>query len=208
MDGARLKAVRLQLGLTQEAVAAATGYTDRLVRKLENGGPVNYQTLNDFISYYRLMLSRVGTSSLEPDISFQTLSMQPEPERETIVRNWFEQAYNQRNVDYVAEVFHPDVSLIAEGQVLQGSEVITQRVAAVLAGFDPLQIEVESLFTQENTVIAYWHVTKTHSGSFFGIPPTGRTISIRGSSMAAFQGNKIIEVRDHWDVQDLIAKLT
>ncbi|EAQ82269.1 hypothetical protein DSM3645_01105 [Blastopirellula marina DSM 3645] len=208
VDGARLKSIRLQLGLTQETVATATGYTDRLVRKLENGGPVNCQTLNDFITYYKMILSRVGTPALERDICFQTLSVQPDSDREAIVRKWFEQAYNQRSLDCVNEVFHPDVLLIAEGQMLQGSEEITKRVAAVLAGFDPLHLEVESVFSQENIVITYWRATKTHAGPFLGIQPTGRTVSIRGNSMAKFQGDKIIEVRDHWDVQDLLAKLT
>ncbi|PQO40838.1 ester cyclase [Blastopirellula marina] len=203
VDGDRLRKFRHTVNLTQEEAGARSGYTERLIRKLERGGPVQLQTVKDVLETYSLLSEEIRKFPLEL-ILLHRNSKPPE----ILARNWFDQVFNGRDLDAIDVLMHPEVVLIAEGETRIGRDVIRQRVGAILAGFNPLHIEIENIFTGPDHVVAYWSVTKTHVGEFLGIPPTGKTITLRGSSYAKFANDQIIEGRDHWDVQDLVQKLT
>jgi len=49
VDGTKIKSLRENLRLTQEEIAARLGCLDRLVRKLERGGPVSRKTVDAFV---------------------------------------------------------------------------------------------------------------------------------------------------------------
>lgn len=90
---------------------------------------------------------------------------------------------------------------------LAGRAEVRQRVERVLSGFDPLRLTVERMFPQDMVVIVYLKIDKKHSGDFLGISPTGRRASNRGNSMAQFRKGKIVEFREHWDIQELLHQL-
>lgn len=201
VHGDRLRAFRQAVKLTQEEAANRSGYTDRLIRKLERGGPVNLQTLRDVLDAYSELSAEIRAVHLE-----ELIIQHRTPEQ--LIREWFERVFNQREFSAIDELMHPNVELFAEGETRHGREVIRQRIAALLGAFQPLKITVESIVTGPDHVVAYWHVVKTHSGEFLGIPATDKEVELRGSSYARFVNEQIIEARDHWDVQDLIQKLT
>ena len=203
VDGDKLKSLRHALGLTQEQAAARAGYTDRLIRKLERGGPVSPQTVRDMAEAYAAAVPK-GASLTPQDLMVAT----PAAELERLVRTWFHRAYNERDLAVIAEMMHPDIVLHSEGATRQGREVIEQRVSLVLGAFQPLQLTVEKVICEKDHAVAYWSVVKTHVGDFLGIPATGKEVTLMGSSWARFEQGLIVEVRDHWDVQDLIQKLT
>ena len=203
VDGERLRKFRHTVGLTQEEAAARSGYTERLIRKLERGGPVQLQTVKDVLEAYAQLSAEIRTYPLEL-ILLHPNSQTPEK----LIRNWFERVFNQRDLAAIDELMHTEVVLFAEGETRMGRQTIRERVAAILRGFDPLHIEIENIIAGPDHGVAYWHVEKTHVGEFLGIPATGKTVTLRGSSYAKFANDQIIEGRDHWDVQDLVQKLT
>jgi len=203
VDGRRLKQLRKALGWTQETVALKAGYTDRLIRKLERGGPVAARTLRDVLDAYREHEAEIHVAALETFVV--GLSSH---DLEYMIRSWFERAFNQRDVQVVDELIHENVVLYAEGQTLIGRDHLRQRVNGLLAAFDPLQITVENVLLDGNTTVAYWTVRKKHIGEFLGIPPTQKWASLKGSSLTVFESGQIIQARDHWDVQHLIDQLS
>lgn len=52
VDGEQLRQLRKVIGWTQAAAANRTGYTERLIRKMEKGGPIERQTLRRVIDIY------------------------------------------------------------------------------------------------------------------------------------------------------------
>ncbi|WP_436716731.1 protein kinase [Roseiconus lacunae] len=126
---------------------------------------------------------------------------------EGLVREWFDQIFNHRNVEVIDRIAAPDIALFAEGETRRGREVIHHRIATLLAAFDPMHLTIEEIYVSGTTVVAFWHVRKRHVGEFLGIAPTHRWVDLRGSSKATFHGEQMVSSRDHWDVQDLIRKL-
>jgi transcriptional regulator with XRE-family HTH domain len=70
VNGERLQALRLQAGLTQEELAAKTGYSDRLIRKAEASGPLRFTTIADLAA---------AISSPTLTVTTDDLVLSPEP---------------------------------------------------------------------------------------------------------------------------------
>ncbi len=207
IDGMRVRSLRHLTNLTQEEIAARVGYSVRLIRKLENGGRVRRSTVVDVITLFQELLGS-GVHADTLPASVDELIVDQEQSIADLSRIWFDRAYNQRDLTIINDLMHKDVRLFAEGRELEGRDVIIQRVGMVLQAFSPLKLSVDNLSVDRDVVIAHWSVVKTHIGEFLGIPATGRTVQVSGCSMAKFKDDWIVEVRDHWDVQNLIDLLT
>lgn len=202
VDPMAMRRIRLGLGLTQAEAGRCSGYGERLIRKIETDGKASRQSLADLIQAYNELSSDQTAYKLdEITLTFSRT------EQERIVREWFQRVFNERDLTMIDELMASNVVLHAEGETRVGREVIHSRVSGLLAAFNPLQITVDKVLADGDYTVSYWTVVKTHVGEFLGIPPTGRTVTIRGSSMVRFQDRQIVEALDHWDVQDLILQL-
>ncbi|APZ90891.1 putative ester cyclase [Fuerstiella marisgermanici] len=206
VDGRRLKEIRHALGWTQQVAANKSGYTDRLIRKLERGGPVATDTLKDILDTYRESQPQ-GSQPRLPQ-SDQLVVRYSNPQVEGLTRSWFKRAFNKRDLSVIDDLMHERVLLYAEGSTLRGRAPIRQRISAIHMAFNPLELTVENVLVDGNSAVAYWSVRKKHVAEFLGIPATHRWVSLKGSSLAVFRDRQIVEARDHWDVQHLVEQLT
>ena len=99
--------------------------------------------------------------------------------------------------DFVDRAAGPGEPVDREGQM--------QVVAAFGRAFPDGQATVEDLVAEGNTVVLRWSFTGTHRGDFFGIPPTGKRVTIRGVDWYHMAGGRITEI---WDVIDEVGLLT
>jgi steroid delta-isomerase-like uncharacterized protein len=70
---------------------------------------------------------------------------------------------------------------------------------AMHASFSGLHVTVEDQVAEGDKVVTRKTYHGTHTGDFFGIPATGRTISFEVIDILRFQDGKIT---DHWNVVD------
>ncbi len=107
---------------------------------------------------------------------------------------------NEGRLDLVNESnFSKDLVLYTEPQHIVGLEAARAYYAQFLQGFSDIQFTVNEIFGQGNKLVKYWTFEGTHSGAFFGIPPTGRRIVLSGSTIAYFSDGKIAGERDFMD---------
>jgi steroid delta-isomerase-like uncharacterized protein len=92
----------------------------------------------------------------------------------------------------------------ASGQAA-GAAGVKAKVAALREGFPDLRFTLEEIVGEDEIVAARYHWRGTHRGSFLGIPPTGKTILVRGMDFYRLRDEKIVE---HWDVVDDLGMLT
>ena len=52
-----------------------------------------------------------------------------------------------------------------------------------------------------------WTVSATHRGEFFGIPPTGKPVRVRGMTWHRFRDGRLVEGWDSWNVGGLVQQL-
>ena len=74
----------------------------------------------------------------------------------------------------------------------------------MLAGFPDYQTIIDDLVAEGDKVAARITMSGTHTGSFMGIPPTGKRISFTGMYVARVDDGKIVE---HWGEEDSVSLL-
>jgi predicted ester cyclase len=76
--------------------------------------------------------------------------------------------------------------------------------ATLWGGFPDLTIDIEDMVAEGDSVV--WRITAkgTHSGSFQGIPPTGKAVAFGAHYTFHFQNGKIVE---RWSTLDRLALL-
>ncbi len=67
------------------------------------------------------------------------------------------------------------------------------------SAFPDIQIEIMQQVAEGNRVVTYIASKGRHNGAFYGIPPTGKTISTSVIRIDRVQDGKIAE---HWSVSD------
>jgi steroid delta-isomerase-like uncharacterized protein len=110
-------------------------------------------------------------------------------------------AWNARDAKAVAAAFHED-GVYRDPGVPDGLDpVATGGYAAGLwSAFPDLSFSVEDVTADaEGRVWARWQMTGTNSGPFFGLPPTGRPISVPGADLVRVRGDRVAEVQGFFD---------
>ena len=77
--------------------------------------------------------------------------------------------------------------------VLRNAEAIRHHVNGWLGGFPDLHFDVEQIFAEADHVVSLCVMQGTHTGAWFGVGPTGKTVSIRLIVIHRIREGKIAE---------------
>lgn len=125
-------------------------------------------------------------------------------ENKQIVRR-YQEIYNSNNLDSLSEVVAEDLLTpkimpgIPSG--IGGAKAAHQ---IMLAGFPNYQTVIEDMIAEGDKVAARITMSGTNTGSFMGIPPTGKHITFTGIYIARIANGKIVE---HWGEEDGVSLL-
>ena len=126
-----------------------------------------------------------------------------------IVRRLFEELWNKGNLSLADELFtpnyeHHDASSPDFGR---GPESEKKRAALYRTAFPDLQLTIEDIIAEDETVMARWSCRGTHKGDLSGIAPTGKQFNISGVTIARLANGKMAEGWVNWDAQGLMQQL-
>ncbi len=76
---------------------------------------------------------------------------------------------------------------------LSGPAEYTDTVKSLRNAFADLNYEEKEIYSDNNTVIGYYVVSGTHTGTFFAFPPTGRKFRYNAIHTHRFENGKVIE---------------
>jgi steroid delta-isomerase-like uncharacterized protein len=133
--------------------------------------------------------------------------MSTERENEARLRYWFEEVWNKKQPQLIAELFAPDSvahGMGPNGTDLRGPEAFRKAYDLFTAAFSDLHVTVERTVASGDTVACLLRCEVTHGGDHLGIPATGQRVNFPVMTMARFQDGKIVE---GWNVLDLLAAL-
>jgi steroid delta-isomerase-like uncharacterized protein len=92
---------------------------------------------------------------------------------------------------------YEDVTL---GAINRGKAEVKSFANAVFAAFPDLRIQLTSGFIAGNWAGAEWTMSGTHKGNLPGLPATGRSFAVRGSTICELKAGKIKRNSDYWDM--------
>ena len=73
-----------------------------------------------------------------------------------------------------------------------------------LRAFPDLRFVEEEIVVQDNRAVLVWTAHGTHGGKLMRIPPTGRKIAVRGTSVLTVEDGKVTRGLYVWDVAGLL----
>jgi len=103
--------------------------------------------------------------------------------------------------------FTKDVVMHAAPSDVVGIDSARAYYANFLTGFSTIQFTIKDVFWQDNKLVKHWNFKGTHTGNFFGIPATGKKVSLDGVTLVRMSNGKIAEERDFFDNMDFMTQL-
>jgi len=116
-------------------------------------------------------------------------------ENKAIVRRFYEEVFNKKNLAYVDEFIAPGGIDHGLPPGLSGIEGTRSFIGMYLAAFPDLHMTFDDLVAEGDRVVIRWTCRGTHLGELQGIPPTGRPIVVTGIEINRMEGGKSVE---HW----------
>jgi steroid delta-isomerase-like uncharacterized protein len=117
----------------------------------------------------------------------------------------FAEAVNTGNLDLFKEVVAPENidHDPAPGQVA-GPEGYRMFFSEMRIAFPDLNVALETMVADEQSLAFAYTLTGTHDGLLMGIAPTGKKIKIRGLQISRFKDGKMVE---RWGSSDELGML-
>jgi steroid delta-isomerase-like uncharacterized protein len=122
-----------------------------------------------------------------------------------LYRRWIDEAWTTGNVDVLDDMHTPD---FFDHSGLPGVSPDTvgmkQFIAGLHAAFPDLAITIEDMVAEGDRLVGRWVMTGTNTGSFNGMPATGRPVTLSGFDLLRVEGDRFAEV---WAVADIAGML-
>jgi steroid delta-isomerase-like uncharacterized protein len=114
--------------------------------------------------------------------------------------------WNAHDLDKVTALYADDYEEedVANKEIQRGKAAVRRTLSFYLRAFPDLQIEADEIVIQRDCVALSWIITGTHRGTMMNIPPTGRTVRIRGVSLLTVANGRLQRARRIWDLAGLL----
>ncbi|HEY6541361.1 MAG TPA: ester cyclase [Ktedonobacteraceae bacterium] len=123
------------------------------------------------------------------------------------IRRWVEVAWNNGNLAIADEVYSTDYLLHDPAGPIHGPEALKQFVATFQTAYPDIHATIEDMIAEGNKVVWRYTVRGTHHGSFMGIAPTGKSITLTGILISRFADDKVVEDWNNYDALGMMQQL-
>jgi len=103
----------------------------------------------------------------------------------------------------VEAIFHVPGHL----EPLRGPQGYLSIIGMMRNGFPDIQWTLEELIAEQDKVAARFTMRGTHDGMFFGVPPSGKKISVQAMNFYRFSDGKIVDERGQPDLLGLLQQI-
>ena len=130
-------------------------------------------------------------------------------ENKAIVRRYFQEILDGGNLDLVDEIFEPQYILHdpSSPQEVRGVEGTKRFVGMFRSAFPDIAHSIEDQIAEGDKVVTRLRARATHTGDLMGIPPTGKGVTIEGTSIWRIADGKSGECWFNYDALGLMRQL-
>lgn len=123
-----------------------------------------------------------------------------------VIEKLFNDILNRNNpeaINYIVAEDYFEQDLI-KGQ-RQGREGVIQRLEIIFNAFPDANYKMNDVVSEGNKIAVRWTMTGTHKGEFMNIPPTDKSITLKGIDIYDIENDMIVS---HWNEQDLLGLIS
>jgi steroid delta-isomerase-like uncharacterized protein len=114
--------------------------------------------------------------------------------------NTWDEIINKRNLELFNDSnFTSDITLLMSPENIVGIDNVKAFYNNYLTGFSDIEFTIVDVFGQGDKIVKHWNFKGTHTGEFFGIPATGKSVNIDGTTLVKMKDGKIAEEQDFMD---------
>lgn len=124
----------------------------------------------------------------------------------TTIREWVAAAWNRGDFSSAETVYAPDYFIYdpTAPDFAGGPAALCDFIATIRRGLPDLTMYIEQLVEQDDTVAWRWRISGTHGGELFGVPPSGRAVTLSGMVFSRFADGRWAEDWSEWDALGLL----
>jgi steroid delta-isomerase-like uncharacterized protein len=118
-------------------------------------------------------------------------------------------ALNAHDVERLVSFYAPDFEEVDVGQARpqRGLDGLRRTASRYFRAFPDLQFTRDDLIVQAPRAVLIWTMRGTHQGALMNIPPTGRAVAVRGTSVLTVENGKIKNSLRVWDMAGMLRAL-
>ena len=113
-----------------------------------------------------------------------------------LFQRYFDEVTNQGRMEFVDELFAPDYAHHDPANpdgAIGGVEDVRFHLEALRRAFPDVTFTVEDMVESGDDILVRWSARLTHTGDYFGIPPTGKAATITGMNYWRMKDGKAVE---------------
>jgi steroid delta-isomerase-like uncharacterized protein len=126
--------------------------------------------------------------------------------RKLVVR-WFDEVWNKKRREVIAEILAPDAVLHESGSDSVGPEGFYAFFDRFHAAFSDFEIVVHDTIAEDDRVCARWTCRCKHTGDALGMPATQKTIQMTGISIICVVDGRFVEGWQNWDMLGMLQQI-
>tara|TARA_R110000868_G_scaffold194336_10_gene439752 strand:+ start:116 stop:988 length:873 start_codon:yes stop_codon:yes gene_type:complete len=114
--------------------------------------------------------------------------------------NTWDEIINNRKIDLINDTnFDTGITLIMSPENIVGIKGFKDYYQNYLTGFSDIKFTIVDVFGQGDKIVKHWNFKGTHTGEFFGIPATGKSVNVEGVTLVKMKDGKIAQEQDFMD---------
>ncbi|WCO02731.1 ester cyclase [Psychroserpens ponticola] len=107
---------------------------------------------------------------------------------------------NKGDIDKInSTYFDTNITAIQSPENIVGIENFKAYYQNFITGFSNIEFTIIDVFGVDNKIVKHWNFKGMHTGDFFGIPATNRTVDIQGVTITKMKDGKIAQEQDFMD---------
>lgn len=107
---------------------------------------------------------------------------------------------NKGQIDQINDQnFDENVIMVASPENIVGIHDFKAYYQNYLTGFSDITFDIIDVFGQGDKIVKHWRFKGKHTGDFFGIPATGKTVDLEGVTLVQMKNGKIAQEQDFLD---------
>jgi steroid delta-isomerase-like uncharacterized protein len=127
---------------------------------------------------------------------------------EEIVRRFSEEVWTKHNLGVIDELVAPDcIGWSATDGEVRGPQGFRQLAERYLTAFPDTSWRIDRVVADGEWVASFWTATGTHSGDLMGISPTGKQVTVQGTSFDRIVNGKFVESQNVFDALGMLQQL-
>ncbi len=116
-------------------------------------------------------------------------------DHKALFRRYFAEGANKGDLTIIDHVFaaayvHHDPANVDS---IGGVDDVKHHIVTLRQAFPDLEFRIHDEIADEDNIVVRWTVSGTHTGDYFGIPPTGRAFSVTGMNHWRVANGEAIE---------------